>query len=61
MASDKKNRTFDYKDIEELQVFMTAQGHIHPAKRTGLSGREQRRLKRAIKYARLMSLIPYVP
>jgi len=59
MAS-KKNRTFDYKDIEDLQVYMTSQGKIHPAKRTGLSGREQRRLKRAIKYARLMSLISYV-
>lgn len=56
----KHSRTFDFKDIEDLQVYMTSQGKIHPAKRTGLSSREQRRLKRAVKYARLLALIPYV-
>lgn len=56
----KNTRTFDFKDIEDLQVYMTAQGKIHPAKRTGLSAREQRRLKRAVKYARFLSLIPFV-
>ena len=56
----KHSRKFDFKDIEDLQVYMTAQGKIHPAKRTALSAREQRRLKRAAKYARFLSLIPYV-
>lgn len=58
MAS-KATRQFDYKDIEALEGFMTSHGKIHPAKRTGLKAREQRRLKRAIKYARFLALIPY--
>ena len=56
----KNSRTFDFKDIEGLEVFMTSHGKIHPAKRTGLRAREQRRLKRAIKYARFLALIPFV-
>ncbi len=55
----KNSRQFDYKDIESLQVYLTGQGKLLSAKRTGLSAREQRRLKRAVKYARFLALIPY--
>lgn len=55
----RKDRKFDYKDIEELQKYLSGTGLLMPAKRTGLSGREQRRLKRAVQYARFLSLIPY--
>ena len=55
----RKDRTFDYKDIEELQKYLSGQGQLLSAKRTGLSAREQRRLKRAVKYARFLALIPY--
>jgi small subunit ribosomal protein S18 len=55
----KNSRHFDYKDIESLQVYLTGQGKLLSAKRTGLSAREQRRLKRAVKYARFLALIPY--
>ena len=57
MAS--KDKKFDYKDVESLQKYLSGQGVILSAKRTGLSAREQRRLKRAVKYARFLSLIPY--
>jgi small subunit ribosomal protein S18 len=55
----KKDRHFDYKDVESLQVYLTGHGKLLSAKRTGLSAREQRRLKRAVKYARFLALIPY--
>jgi small subunit ribosomal protein S18 len=55
----KESRKFDFKDVEGLQVYVTSQGLLLPAKRTGLSAREQRRLKRAIKYARFLALLPY--
>jgi len=58
-VATKKIQTFDYKDVESLQVFLTGHGQLMSAKRTGLSGREQRRLKRAVKYARFLALIPY--
>ncbi len=59
MASKSKDRKFDYKDVEELQLFLSSYGSILPAKRTGLSAREQRRLKRAVKCARFLALLPY--
>lgn len=54
-----KDRKFDYKDVETLQKYLSGQGVLLSAKRTGLSAREQRRLKRAVKYARFLALIPY--
>lgn len=54
-----KDQKFDYKDVEGLQKYLSGQGVLLSAKRTGLSAREQRRLKRAVKYARFLALIPY--
>ncbi|HEX9793268.1 MAG TPA: 30S ribosomal protein S18 [Planctomycetota bacterium] len=50
---------FDYKDVETLQRYLSPQARIHSAKRTALGTRKQRELKRAIKYARFLSLMPY--
>lgn len=52
-------RRFDFKDVESLQRHLSPQARIHSAKRTGLTAREQRQLKRAIKYARFLALLPY--
>ncbi len=52
-------QNFDFKDVETLQRFLTPQGRIHGRKRTGLDSRRQRRLMRAIKYARFLALLPY--
>lgn len=57
--AEKNSRCFDHKDVEGLMMYMTSQGLLLPAKRSGLSAREQRRLKRAIKYARFLALLPY--
>ncbi|TAH35978.1 MAG: 30S ribosomal protein S18 [Planctomycetota bacterium] len=50
---------FDFKDVEALQRYLSPQARIHSAKRTGLSAREQRQLKCAIKYARFLALLPF--
>ena len=50
---------FDFKDTETLGRYMTGQGRLHSAKRSGLSARQQRSLKRSVKYARFLALIPY--
>ncbi len=50
---------FDYKDTVELQRYLNSQGRLYSAKRTGLKTRRQRELKRAVKYARFLALLPY--
>jgi len=49
---------FDYKDHELLRKFMTERGKIMPRRITGATAKQQRRLKRAIRRARVMGLLP---
>jgi small subunit ribosomal protein S18 len=49
----------DYKDVGTLQKFLSQYGKIHSRQRTGLTARRQRELKRHIKYARFLALLPY--
>ena len=48
----------DYKDHELLRKFMTERGKILPARTTGVSSLQQRQIKRAIRRARVMGLLP---
>ena len=50
----------DYKDIELLRQFITDRGKILPRRITGVSFFHQRLLKRAIKRARYMALLPFL-
>jgi len=50
----------DYKDVQTLQKLLTAQGKLFSRKRSGNCAKHQRSLKKAIKRARFMALIPYV-
>jgi small subunit ribosomal protein S18 len=52
---------FDYKDVAGLKKFVSASGKIMSRKRTGLSASMQAALTQAIKKARFMALMPYVP
>lgn len=58
----KKNNitTIDYKDIELLKKFISANGKIIPRRVTGTGAKYQRKLATAIKRARQMALLPYV-
>ena len=46
----------DYKDVELLKRFISANGKIIPRRVTGTSAKYQRKLARAIKRARQMAL-----
>ena len=48
----------DYKDAELLRKFMTERGKILPARTTGATAVQQRQIKRAIRRARVMGLLP---
>lgn len=52
------DQPIDYKDAEFLRRFMTERGKIVPARFTGLPAKKQRELKRAIRRARVMGLVP---
>lgn len=56
----KINHTIDYKDIELLNLFLTEQGKILPRRATGVTVQQQRKLTKAIKRARIISLLPFV-
>ena len=51
-------KTFDYKDSELLRKFMTERGKQMPRRITGTSAKQQRQIKRAIRRARVMGLLP---
>ena len=54
------NQKIDYKDIDLLKLFITEQGKILPRRVTGVTVQQQRQIAKAIKRARILSLLPYV-
>ena len=57
----KNKITFiDYKDVDLLKRFVSANGKIIPRRVTGTSAKYQRMLATAIKRAREMALLPFV-
>jgi small subunit ribosomal protein S18 len=52
---------FDYKDVKTLQRYVNQFGQIETRKRTGLTEMQQRRMAKAIKKARHIALLPFVP
>ena len=49
----------DYKDIDLLRKFISDQGKILPRRSTGLTSKQQKKLSKSIKKARILSLIPF--
>ena len=48
-----------YREIDILRKFLTTSSKVMSRRRAGTSAQEQRDLKRAIKYARYIGLLPY--
>jgi len=62
-SRDRFSRTgedIDYKNYTVLQKMCTNQGKIFSRKRSGNTAKHQREMKRAIKRARYMALLPYI-
>ena len=49
-----------YKDIKILTNYLSEQGKILPRRVTGLSSKQQKRITKLIKTARIASLLPFV-
>ena len=54
------NQKIDYKNTDLLKLFITEQGKILPRRATGVTVQQQRKLAKAIKRARILSLFPFV-
>ncbi|WWP01018.1 MAG: 30S ribosomal protein S18 [Candidatus Dasytiphilus stammeri] len=52
-------KEIDYKDITTLKSYITDSGKIVPSRITGTSAKYQRKLAKAIKIARYLSLLHY--
>ena len=59
-CSDKVE-VIDYKNPVKLRRYISDRGKIEPRRRTGTCARHQRALATAIKRARHLALLPYVP
>ena len=53
------DKHIDYKDIETLQRLLTNRGKIYSRKRSGNCASCQRKVKKAIKRARYIALLPF--
>jgi small subunit ribosomal protein S18 len=56
----KPSDPIDYRDLELLEKCIGPQGRIFSRRRTDLTCQQQRALKKAIKRARHLALLPFV-
>ncbi len=56
----KISEIIDYKVIELLSKFLNEQGKILPRRITGLTTKQQTKITKAVKRARILSLLPFV-
>lgn len=56
----KPNEELDYKDIDLLRKFITDQGKILSRRSTGLTSKQQKKLTKSIKRARILALLPFL-
>ena len=56
-----KVKVIDYKDPAKLRHYISDRGKIEPRRKTGTCAKHQRALALAIKRARYLALLPYVP
>lgn len=56
---EEKIAHVDYKDVNLLRNFVPERGRILPKRISGTCSFHQRRLKRAVKRARILALLPF--
>ena len=59
MSKFELPKNFSYKDVDALKQFITETGKIIPARVSGVSASNQRKVTKYIKSARFLALLPY--
>lgn len=57
----KTNTKPDYKEVDTLGKYMSDRAKVLGKDRTGICSKHQRRISQAIKRARHLALLPYIP
>ncbi len=57
----QNSKEINYRDVDVLKKFLSAGMKIKARKKTGVCSKHQRKLAAAIKRARQMALLPYLP
>lgn len=60
MANTEINKSLNYKDVSTLSNFVNEQGKILPRRLTGLKSKQQKKVTKLIKQARIAALLPFV-
>jgi small subunit ribosomal protein S18 len=60
LENDIEFEKLTYKDIKVLTNFLSDQGKILPRRVTGLSSKQQKKVTKLIKTARIAALLPFV-
>jgi small subunit ribosomal protein S18 len=58
-VSGDSSKEVDYKDLDAIKMYIMESGRIIPARVTGVTPKQQRRIVKNIKIARFLALIPY--
>ena len=58
--SDEILETLEYKNTTILMTFISDQGKILPRRTTNLTSKQQKKVQKLIKRARVASLLPFV-
>jgi small subunit ribosomal protein S18 len=60
MKLNAENDSLNYKDVSVLSNFISEQGKILPRRVTGLKSKQQKKITKLIKQARIAALLPFV-
>ena len=50
----------NYKNVETLKQYLSERGRIIPSRITGMSIKKQKLIKKSVKVARQIAMLPYV-
>ena len=59
-VNEMDSKSLTYKNVELLSNFLNEQGKILPRRITDLSSKQQKKITKLIKQARIATLIPFI-
>jgi small subunit ribosomal protein S18 len=59
-VNEMDNDALTYKNVEILSNFLNEQGKILPRRTTGLNSKQQKKITKLIKQARVATLLPFI-